>query len=475
MGGIFYFVRKQSSFASINDIAIPIAENNYAINIDLLSDGRVKVNDQYFNNILNPKNDYAEFRYIATEAQGTFIDQIDITVNLPADIDASAIDQKVYAVHGVGSSDYSIKDSRTLLYTATNLTPSSTFTAYASLPKGIFKFPWYKNIVYYFYNLSGTAWLVISMLLPVITIIILLFMFRQVIDDWKIKKTDSVLQTPPNDLSPAEAGILLDGTVSSRSIAAILLDLAQREYLQVSSHDGEFNFIKKKTVDTTANSISYLKPFEQQLLAKIFNPNEEKSSLGNIQVRIGRHVFSRKIAEVYLDLYNGITKRGYFMENPSTMHRKYRTVGLVSFFAALAGFLVGIFVIPDPKFLLIFWAAMLFTSFIIIKRSPQLPARTAFGKKELLKWLAFKNFLCEESPIGYIEGSQKIFERYLPYAVAMRCEVEWARRFVEHPFQIPEWYLSKKPVVILEDFINDLFPVIGYVSRELAASKEPIV
>ena len=251
--------------------------------------------------------------------------------------------------------------------------------------------------------------------------------------------------------------------------------MAQREYIQVSSNRGVFSFIKKRSVDLGVSPGGALRPFEKVLLSKIFNSQQEKSSLKDIQVRIGRHVFSRKIAEVYMEIYQNITKKGYFMENPRILHRKYRNLGLMLFFIAFLGFIFGIFFAPEPKFLLIFWAAMIFTSFIIIRLSPQIPNRTIKGQKELEEWLKFKKYLSEQSPIGYLEGTQRLFEKYLPYAIAMQVEVEWARRFIEHPFQIPDWYLCSKPVVILEDFINDLFPVIGFVSKELAASKEPVV
>ena len=57
----------------------------------------------------------------------------------------------------------------------------------------------------------------------------------------------------------------------------------------------------------------------------------------------------------------------------------------------------------------------------------------------------------------------------------MGCEVEWAKRFLDRPFKVPYWYSSEKPVVVIEDFMASIFPMIGFVSNSLVASKEPIV
>lgn len=475
LGGIFYFLSQQFSSASINDLAVSTYGGKYTIDINISADGQVSVDDKNYNRLLIPGQEYDEFRYLAAEREGVFIDQLDIYVHLPQAVGSEEIKQRAYAIHGVGSYDEYLKDSQTLVYSAFDLSPSASFTIVAELPKGMIDFPWWRQILIYFYNLPGWIWLIVSIILPSIALLVLLFMFRQSIADWRIKKPKEVLKAPPSNLSPAEVGVLVEGNVSARSIAAVLLDLARRNYLLVINKGKEFSFGKKKPVDLGSPQESRLRPFERTLLSKIFTEQGISSTTKDIQIRIGRHIFSRKVAEVYLDIYESVTNKGYFLENPSAMHSHYRLAGIILFFIALIGFIFGIFFAPDPKFYLLFWAGMIFTSFIIIRMSPRLPIRTIKGQKELYSWLKFKNFLTDSSPIGYIEGAQEIFEKYLPYAIALRCESEWTKRFIEHPFRQPDWYTSLKPVIILEDFVGDLFPVIGFIAEELAASREPIV
>ena len=475
LGGIFYFVNQQLSQASVSEVAVPTKTGIYNIDVYLNESGVAQINGKDYNNLVSDGRDNDELRYIVTDKEGIFIDEININIHLPEAVSKGLIPQKIYAVHGVGSYESYVEDSETLVYSASNLSPSATFTIVAEFPKGIFNFPTEKKVLSYFYNLSPEVWLLISVVFSLIPLVILLFMFRQTIRDWRVAKPKEMMSMPPNDLSPAEAGVLIEGKVSARSIAATLLDLAQRGVIQVVSRSDSFAFGKRKSLDMDSDKNNSLRPFEKTLLSKIFSEEELRSTVKNIQVRIGRHVFSRKVAEVYLEIYQNIAQKGYFSENPSRMHAKYRTIGLVFFFVGLAGFVYGIFWAPDPKFYLLFWATMIFTSLIIIKMSPQLPIRTKKGQYEMSEWLKFKNFLTDPQPIGYIEGTQNTFEKFLPYAITMRCETEWAKRFIEHPFRQPDWYFSDRSVVILEDFINDLFPVVGFVSEELSAAKEPIV
>lgn len=475
IGAIFYFLNRQLSSASVNDLAISNQSGIFNIDIYIDESGNVTINNQDFNRYLHIESNKDELRYIAADKQGVYLDELNIYVHLPKAVSIGEVTQQTIAVHGVGSYRSFLKDPQTLAYSASSLSPQSTLTIVAEFPKNMFNFPLGRKIVASVFNLSPFIWLIISIILPITTLIVLLFMFQQTIRDWQKRKPKEVLDKPPSDMKPSEVEVLVEGKVSARSIAATLLDLAERDIIRVVSHRDTFTFGKKKPLDINSMSSDKLQRFEQIFLSKIFTKEELKSTIKDIQVRIGQHVFSRKIAEVYVEIYENISRRGYFVENPSVMHRHFRKIGFIFFFIGVIGFIFGIFFAPDPKFYLIFWAGMIFTSFIIIKMSPQLPIRTAKGQEEVYKWLEFKNFLSDPSPIGYIEGAQEIFEKYLSYAIVLRCESEWSKRFIEHPFRQPDWYFSDKPVIILEDFVNDIFPVIGFISKELSASKEPIV
>ncbi len=472
----FYFYSQQISQASVEQITGNALSGNYNSEIQINKNGTVTINNQTFSNLIHPQKDYDEFRYLVVDTPKQYINSLQMTVNLPQSVDKNSIKPVIYAIHGVGYSNYYFKNSQSIVYSAQNIGPYASLTIVAKLPKGVIQFPFWKNIWFYLNNVPLYTWMTISLILPVITLVILFIMFLKTNRFWQAGKTKEIISEPPSDLSPAIAGVLVEGRVSAATIAATLVDLAHRDFINIVNYGKSYTFGKKKIFDAFDNKKAQsLKPFENLLLSKIFTPQSIKSTEADIQVRVGHHVFSRKIAEVYISIYEDVTKRKFFTQNPSTIYLKYRKIGLLLFFISLIGFIFGIFLAPDPKYLLFFWVAAIFSSLIIIKITPQFPMMTPLGLKERSKWLAFKNFLESNSAINYQGENQELFEKYLPYAIAFGSEAQWAKRFLDSPFRNPDWYVSNKPVVIFEDFITGLFPVISYLGDLLAGSKEPVV
>ncbi len=475
-GLIIYFVSNQFSSASINEVSNPVGSNQYTINIDIKENSKVYIENQSYPGLMHIENEYDEFRYIAASKEGSYIDNLTIYVHLPKPVNENDIKQNVYAIRGIESYDYFIKDPQTLVYQAQSVSPFSTFTIVAQLPKGLIKFPIFQSLIHSLSNIPPLIWIIISLTLPLITLILLFWLFYQKIADWRTPKPKEELHTPPSNLSLGELEILMHGKISSRTIAATFLNLAQRNFIHIVQREDDFSFGKNRLYNPKTNTLTNeLSKPEQYLVSKIFTKENLKSNKEDILMRIGSHIFSKKIANVYIAFYDQVAKRGYFIDNPKQFHRKYYLIGLGLFFLALIMFIFGIWVAPDPKFVLIFWFMMMVSSLLIVRMAPQLPLRTTLGRQEHLKWLQFKNFLTNPQQISYEEGLQDIFEKYLPYAIVMGCEVEWAKRFLDRPFKLPGWYTSEKPIFVLEDFMASLFPIIGFISRSLVASKEPIV
>jgi len=85
--------------------------------------------------------------------------------------------------------------------------------------------------------------------------------------------------------------------------------------------------------------------------------------------------------------------------------------------------------------------------------------RTEKGKQITQKILAFKSFLSDNSPIDQVkEDPLKLFQQYLPYAVALGVEKQWAKKFIHiAPVQKPDWYEGAWPKDInLIKFTQDL-------------------
>lgn len=474
--GFGYFIPRQFSSASINDVSQESTSGVYTMNMEIKENAQITINGKEISNLLHMGQDFDEFRYLAAEEEGIYINKLIINVALPKPASASQLKQIVYAVHGVENTAYYQLDPQTLVYEADGLSPAASFTVVAELPKGMLNFPWWDKTYYKLANLNPYIWLGISATIPLISLLILLWLYAHQLSEWRLPKIKDRINQPPSNLAPAEVEVLLFGRVSARSIAATLLDLAQRGYIYIINKDENFSFGKRKPLDLSdRNQDVNLHTFERTLLAKVFTQEKLASTKEDILMRIGRHVFSRKIAEVYVDIYGQISSRGFFVKNPSEIHKGYRLLGLILFFVSILGFAFGIWFAPEPKYILVFWFMMTITSFIIIKLAPQLPSRTASGKQELIKWLKFKNFLTDKSQFVNHTTNQELFERYLPYAISMGVEVEWSKCFLDEPFKTPDWFVSRTSTSLIEDFVGKLLPIVGFVSSNLASSKEPIV
>jgi hypothetical protein len=68
--------------------------------------------------------------------------------------------------------------------------------------------------------------------------------------------------------------------------------------------------------------------------------------------------------------------------------------------------------------------------------------RTVAGARAYAKQLGFEDFLgrVEKDQIERLETTPELFEKYLPYAMALRVEKKWVGAFSSIGSQAPQWY-----------------------------------
>jgi len=455
-------------YGSVTEAFPTVAESN----ITLEKNGTVLIDGKKQNRAMKFYDNYDELRVLVFDNPPEFISYFKATVHLPEAIKESDVRQITYAVRGVGDTLNYMPDSATLVYEASNISPGSTLTVVAQLPKGLITPSFSKRIQIFLAHITAEGWLYIAIILPAMAIIFMGFMIyqRRAIGLLTIKQP---INEPPAQVAPAVSGVVIDGSVGAREIAATLIDLAERGYIFIINQGEQFFFAKRKLDNLEATQ--GLSMFEKALLSKIFIPTSYKSTVEDVEMRIGRHIFSRKIANFYLGVYNQATSQGYFVQNPAKVHLGYKYTGIVLFFLTFLGFIYQAITDTGPKYSLIFWVGGLVAAALIIKFSPLMPARTARGNQELQKWLAFREYLSAKNPVPVEDYVQGKFSKYLPYAIVLGAEVDWMKRFGEKPFKQPDWYESKERIITLESFANNLFPLIGYVSEHLAKSHDPII
>jgi hypothetical protein len=146
--------------------------------------------------------------------------------------------------------------------------------------------------------------------------------------------------------------------------------------------------------------------------------------------------------------------------------------GLLILFGSLVGFLTS-FTLTDYPYLSFIWIGLMVTSLVVTSVAQKIPMRAPLGREALSNWLAFRRFLSSKEKIPFSLDNIQSFEKYLPYAMVLDCEVAWAKRFSESTFAVPRWFISDKDGFSLQDFCLSLFPIVSYISRSLASVREP--
>lgn len=433
------------------------------INLTFTEDGRLLSEKSQLSSEVTYTDKLFRLRYQLINKPDTFIDSISVLVHLPKPIAEDQVGHSFINNGGAEIAESQLLDSQTLQYSATNLGPETQLVLELELPRSYLTVSVLSNIKESLNALPPVVWTGLSISLPLLTLLIML-----VIGSMRNRKPGGPLteiNQPPSRLSPAMLGILENGRLSSRELAATLLDLARRGHLIIrQGAKNDFRFARRGSSDK-------LEKFELQLLDQIFGPSDKASS-EEISFSLAQELFSKRVSEAFLFAYQRVNDLGFFVSNPLRLHRRYQLTGLLLFGLGLIGLILNLTIIEGFQYLLLFWAGMMVSALLITHLAKSIPIRTVFGDRELGRWLAFRKYLSNPETINYQAQSQEKFLDYLPYAVVLDCEIEWTRRFYDLPFSQPHWYVSGG-VQTVDEFANSIFPMFGYLSHALAASTSP--
>ena len=252
----------------------------------------------------------------------------------------------------------------------------------------------------------------------------------------------AVQYAPPDGISPAEAGTLVDETAAMRDITATIVDLAVRGYIVIEEkdkpgmmglvHNKDYVFHLKKSTKEWAG----LKSHELVLLAGIFSngvlPDVDLSSLQN--------VFYKYLPNIKNSIFDELMERGYFQHRPDYVRSAFVGGGIA--IGALFFFMVNALsqkmgMAPAP-----FFIAAILSGVIIVGFGWFMRAHTATGVKALAGVLGFEDFLThvEADHLDRISQTPETFEKFLPYAMALGVEKKWVGAFQNIYTQPPSWY-----------------------------------
>jgi uncharacterized membrane protein len=265
---------------------------------------------------------------------------------------------------------------------------------------------------------------------------------------------------PPDQLTPGEAGTLVDNSADMRDITASIVDLAVRGYIVIEEHqkdrmlglmhEKDYNFIVQKDRGTWAT----LKPHEQALLEGLFTAGTvgESVSMSSLE-----NHFYTTLPEIKSDIFSSLITHGYYARRPDSVRSAYIGAGVViGFLVAFGGARIAASQGTAP---LTFIIAGLATGLFICAFGWFMPAHTEQGTRALEGVLGFEDFLVhvESDRFNRMIKTPEMFEKFLPFAMALGVEKNWSRAFQGIMTQPPQWYRgSYGPNFYPIMFTNDL-------------------
>ncbi len=272
---------------------------------------------------------------------------------------------------------------------------------------------------------------------------------------------------PPANLTPAEVGTLVDGKPDLRDITASVVDLAVRGYLHITETKNEFLFGLFSNKDYTFTmqkprpEWAALKPHERDLLGALFD-SSDSVSLSTLKNKFYKH-----LPGLQNELYGLLVRDGYYTGRPDRVRALYIIAGvIVGGGIAVLGSTYMISLAMQPAASII---AGVLSGLIIILFGLVMPSRTVPGTRELEKILGFQEFLSrvEADRLERIVKTPEMFEKFLPYAMALGVEDNWAQAFEGIYREPPRWYTGPGAVQTFRPstFTSDL----GRMSAQAAA------
>jgi uncharacterized membrane protein YgcG len=263
---------------------------------------------------------------------------------------------------------------------------------------------------------------------------------------------------PPDKLTPGEVGTLIDASADMRDITASIVDLAVRGYLVIEEkekshmlglwHDKNYVFHLKKS----RNDWAAVKPHEQALLGGLFADGDDVS-LSDLHNR-----FYRVLPSIKNGIFDALVEHGYYARRPDRVRSAYIGGGLVVGFLLIWGGNVvasNLGMAPMPFIIAGFLSGAFICGFGWF-----MPAHTEQGTRALEKTLGFEDFLAhvEADRFNRMVKTPEMFEKFLPFAMAMGVEKNWSKAFQGIYNQPPSWYQGSSlgPNFYAMSFVNDL-------------------
>ncbi len=298
--------------------------------------------------------------------------------------------------------------------------------------------------------------------LPFLTFFVIAYIWNTRGRDPEGRGVITVRYEPPKDLTPAEAGTLVDERADILDITSTIVDLAVRGYLRIEEIEStKFYFFADRDyrlLKTKEPGPGELKPHEEKVFSGIFK-NREK-----VLVSALRDKFYTELPPIKKALYGELVGKKYFPADPEKVKGIYKWIGIIILILSFVLF---------SNFLLKISIAL--SGLIILVSSRYMPRKTREGALLNEELLGFREFI-DRAEKDRIEALAKddptLFDRILPFALVFGLEDKWADAFRDMYREPPSWYSSPnyRNSFSPNTFVSDLGRSLGVMNSSLSST-----
>ena len=246
---------------------------------------------------------------------------------------------------------------------------------------------------------------------------------------------------PPERLSPAEAGTLIDNAADMRDITATMVDLAVRGFIRIEEREESklFGLVKDQNFYLhrlkNASDEATLAVHERRVLDGIFDSRGTVVSLDDL-----KNEFYTELPKIRDGIFAQLLTHGYYRARPDKVQAAWCAGAIgVGVLVAFGGSMISsaLSMTPVP-----FIVAGVLSCIILMAFAAVMPARSESGARMLEKVKGFEEFLRRvESPqFAHVKLTPELFDRCLPFAMAFGVEQKWAKAFEGIYREPPNWY-----------------------------------
>jgi len=239
---------------------------------------------------------------------------------------------------------------------------------------------------------------------------------------------------PPQNMRPAELGLILDESADTKDVTATIVDLAVRGYLTITEGPDKADWTLTKKLAPDRSALEY----ERTLFYGLFAGRD------TVKLSDLKGTFAPTLKKAEGEIYADSLLRGLFTSSPSQARAAW---GCLGFALVLVGFAASV-----ALGLAFGWGlvglAIVITGIALAATFPFMPQRTAAGRDLLQHTLGFRLYMttAEKYRQQFAEKAQ-IFTQLLPYAIVFGCVTQWAKAFegIDTAAANSGWYAGNAP------------------------------